>query len=111
MFLMRKPMVLSKIHTDLHINNNFSISLDKWINCEQITFITVTIYSVQTEYPFQIESHVLFTIELNKLIDWEYYFTEFNLQNCTAALLNFELENDSLSYFLEVNSKFVSNLK
>lgn len=104
MFQNEKPITLLKLYKDLE-NNNFSISFDKWTNCDHAIFITVTIYFVQkTKCQFQFESHVLFTVDQNKSIDWDYYFTDFNMNKCSVALLNFQLENEPLAYFLEVNS-------
>lgn len=83
---------------------SFSLGMDKWINFENHTFITFILYYV-TSKP-SVQGHQLFTVDASDAVDWNEHFTSLDLKMCTAAVVNFNIDEDEiLKDFLLSHSK------
>ena len=85
-----------KIHTQV---KPFSLGFEVWCNVESKQFLSIYFNYNCDKSNASLMNPLLCTVEYNKYTGIEGIFEEFNLQNCTAALVNY-VEDDFLKEFL-----------
>ena len=90
-----------KVHSQI---KPFSLGFELWTNVEQKNFLSI-FFNYTTDAPdYNLVNQIYCTIEYNKFTAIDSIFEEFNLQNCTAAILNCD-HDDYLKHFLNSKGK------
>ncbi|XP_023303257.2 uncharacterized protein LOC111685237 [Lucilia cuprina] len=85
-----------KVHSQI---KPYSLGFELWSNVEQKNFLSI-FFNYTTDAPaYNLINQIYCTIEYNKFTAIDTIFEEFNLQNCTAAIIN--CDDDYLKHFLD----------
>ncbi|XP_055836839.1 uncharacterized protein LOC129905389 [Episyrphus balteatus] len=84
-----------KIHSQV---KSYSLSFDVWTNIEGKQFVSIHYNHISEEFEDQFCDNLYVTIELNSYSSFETIFAGFNLQNCSAAIIN--SNNEIINTFL-----------
>lgn len=85
----------------------FSLSFEFWSNIEQKQFLSIYFNYLSDTPEYNLCSYIYCTIEYNKFIQFESIFERFNLNNCSAALCNYDTDYcEYLSNFLQSKSEY-----
>ncbi|XP_055916890.1 uncharacterized protein LOC129949447 [Eupeodes corollae] len=74
-----------KVHSQV---KSYSLSFDVWMNIEGKQLVSIYYNHVSEEFEDQFCDNIYMTIELNCYTSFEAIFHGFNLQNCSAAIVN-----------------------
>lgn len=89
-----------KVHSQI---KPFSLGFEIWENVEQKQFLSIY-FNFTTDAPdYNLINQIYCTIEYNKFTLIDTIFEDFNMQNCTAAIVNCDYD-DYLKHFLSEKS-------
>lgn len=92
-----------KVHSQI---KPYALGFEMWTNVEQKQFLSV-FFNYTTEAPeYNLINQIYCTIEYNKFTSIDSIFEEFNLQNCTAAIINCDYD-EYLKDFLAKKGKYL----
>lgn len=84
----------------------YSLGFELWMNVEGKYFLSI-FYNYTTDIPeFNLHNQMYRTIEYNKFTSIDVIFEEFNLENCSAAIVNYD-DEDYLKEFLKNKSGYL----
>lgn len=90
-----------KVHSQI---KPYSLGFDMWTNVEQKTFLSIYFNYTTDEPDYNLVNQIYCTIEYNKFTALDSVFEEFNLLNCSAAVINCD-HDEYLKHFLNSKSE------